>query len=148
MSVLSPQNTQFLRANILGLPENLPEEIISEGDIKAHMENDILTISTSQFMQWVESISLSIVSNPELWTLITQDLSLPDTDIIVQWDESGILSLNLIFSEAKDREKNTSLITLPYKKLWEGEQFFNIVQASFTDTSGEIYLLSSSGTKY
>lgn len=135
---------QYITASILDA--TAPQEAPKLADIYTEISENNLSIFNSQALNNLTSISFTIAYNPELGKLSTEKLAWLDADLQVIDQQPWLLYIQLTTDESINLATESTLIKLSYEALSEGRQFFNIVQASFTDTSGELFLLTSSWT--
>lgn len=133
---------QNLTADILGTTQT--EQIDAKADIYAELKDDILIVKNSQAINDLEDISFTIAYNPELGDLSTSELWGLEVEVQAHENEPGLIFIQLMLLETQNLPENSTIARLPYEVSRDERQFFNIIQASFTDSDGEIYFLTSS----
>ncbi|MCH8518710.1 hypothetical protein LAT59_03030 [Candidatus Gracilibacteria bacterium] len=144
MTLFSGNTGQYITASVLDIGQQ--EQEVQKADIYAELKDGILIIRNSQDITSLEDISFTIAYNPELGILSTEELGGLEVEAQTQENEAGLIFIQLmLLDEAQDLPAGSRIARLPYQDKAEGRQFFNIIQASFTDSNGEIFLLTSSG---
>lgn len=146
MTLFSGNSGEYITASIVDVVSQ--EQEIIKADIYWEFEDTTLVIKNSQSMADIESISFTLAYNPELWTLGSEQLWGLEVEVITQENEAGLIYVQLALQEAQNLPAESRIARLPYTQTADGKQSFNIIQASFTDVSGEIFLLTSSWTQY
>jgi len=145
MTLFSGNSGEYITASIIDVVGQ--EQEVQKADVYSEFTDGTLIIRNSQDMVWLESVSFTIAYNPELWTLDTDQLGGLEVEVLAEENEPWLLYVQLSLPEAQDLIADSLIARLPYTLENEGRQAFNIIQASFTDSDGEIYLLSSSWTQ-
>lgn len=145
MTLFSGNSGEYITASIIDVVGQ--EQEVQKSDVYSEFTDGTLIIRNSQDMVWLESVSFTIAYNPEIWTLDTDQLGGLEVEVLAEENEPWLLYVQLSLPEAQDLIANSLIARIPYTLEAEWRQFFNIIQASFTDSDGEIYLLSSSWTQ-
>ena len=96
-------------------------------------------------MQDVKDISFSLTYNPE--ELEITSLSSENGTITDLSNEDGIKSVIINFAESIDLNSGDNIVNINASKKSESTHI-NILNANFTDSADENYLLSTSGLTY
>ena len=114
-------------------------------DIYAQKNGNMIDFYSNKNMTHVKNIALSFSYNPNnVWILLDNQ----STEIIKLSDEKWIQSVIINYSQEKNISSWESLFSVETSKLNEVSEQLNIFNANFTDTSGENYLLSTSGITF
>lgn len=146
VTLFSGNSGEYITASIMDVVGQ--EEEIIRADIYWEFDDNTLIIKNSQAMSDIESINFTLAYNPELWTLNTEELWGLEIEVLTEENEAGLIYVQLHLQEAQNLPAESRIARLPYTQRADGKQSFNIIQASFTDASGEIFLLTSSWTQY
>lgn len=145
-ALFSGNSGEYITASIIDVVSQ--EEEVIKADIYWELEDTMLLIKNGQTLSEIESMSFTLAYNPELWTLETKQLTENGIEVLAEENEAGLIYVQLMFQEAQNIPSGTQLARFAYAKKADGRQAFNIIQASFTDIGGEIFLLTSSWTEY
>lgn len=130
-----------MRANILeAKSEN------NRADVYWEYWEDTINIYSSKNMNNVKNISLSLSYNPNNVEIVSQ--SSESGQILKLNSENGIHTILLNYSPEKNIIKNNVIFSIQTNKSEEISEQINIFNANFTDTTGETYLLSTSGITF
>ena len=145
VTILSGDRWQNFTASLLDVTRE-QETQVQQADLYAEIHDNVLIIKNGQAIDNLDDISFTIAYNPELGSLSTDELWGPEVEVQAHENEPWLMFIQLMLLETQDLPANSRVVRLPYLPLEDGRQFFNIIQASFTDSDGEIYFLSSSWT--
>ena len=145
MTILSGDRWQNFTASILDVTSEAQEQS-QKADIYAELVDNVLIIRNSQAIDNLDDISFTIAYNPELGNLSTDELWGLEVEVQAHENDPGLIFIQLMLLETQDLPADSIVARLPYETLEEWRQVFNLIQASFTDSDGEIYFLSSSWT--
>ena len=91
-------------------------------------------------------MSLSFVYNPENINIL--NFQSQYGKVLDLKNEEGIVSLILNLGDSTNINLNTNIIDFSIEKKEKKTENVNIINANFTDSNGEIYLLSTSGITF
>lgn len=117
-----------------------------QSDIYAKLNNNIVDIFSNQNIDSVKNISMSLSYNPENVGILLQENE--QSEIIRLSDEKWIQSILINYSPEKNIISWEKVFSIEASKLQQKSEQLNIFNANFTDTSGENYLLSTSGITF
>lgn len=116
-------------------------------DIYLQKNDTWINLVASKDMIWVKSLSLSLSFNPtNVGINFINDLIW--WNIINQGNEEWLNTLIINFSSPKDIKVWEKIITINISKKEEKLENMNIINANFTDSNNQVYLLSSSGVEF
>lgn len=64
-------------------------------------------------------------------------------DLQIENNTPGVYFINIFLDTDQSLVAGTEILTFPYTQLNDEAQYFNLIEANFTDSSGEKYLLST-----
>lgn len=130
-----------MKANILEVKSQN-----QQSDIYASQNGDIIEFYTNQNMNNVKNIAVSLSYNPEnVWVLLQEN---NNWEIIRLSDEKWIQSILINYSPEKNIITWENIFSVEISKLKQISEQLNVFNANFTDSSGENYLLSTSGITF
>lgn len=139
MFVLNGSLWDGLKANIL---ESSTNNLVW-ADMLVRHEDETLFISGSKSMNQVKEIAFSITYDPELWSLNSSTTNLLGGDITEISNQAGISTYLITFLQPIDISPSSVLAEMGFQKTNDATAHINLIQANFTDSVGEIYLLST-----
>lgn len=114
-------------------------------DIYAQTNGNMIDFYSNQNMTHVKNLALSYSYNPNnVWILLNDE----STEIINLSDEKWIQSVLINYSPEKNITSWEIIFSVETSKLKQVSEQLNVFNANFTDTSGENYLLSTSGITF
>jgi hypothetical protein len=97
-------------------------------------------------MNNVKNIAVSMTYNPNnVWILLQED---NNWEILRLSDEKWIQSILINYTQEKNILSWDAIFSVETSKLNEKSEQLNLFNANFTDTSGQNYLLSTSGITF
>lgn len=130
-----------MKANILEVKSQN-----QQSDIYASQNGDIIEFYSNQNMNNVKNIAVSLSYNPEnVWVLLQEN---NNWEIIRLSDEKWIQSILINYSPEKNIITWENIFSVETSKLKQVSEQLNVFNANFTDSSGENYLLSTSGITF
>lgn len=117
-----------------------------QSDIYAQLNNNFIEFYSNQNMNNVKNISMSLSYNPNNVGILL--LENQNSEIIRLSDDKGIQSILINHSPEKNILSWEQIFSVETSKLKEVSEQLNIFNANFTDSSGENYLLSTSGITF
>lgn len=130
-----------MKANILEVKSQN-----QQSDIYASQNGDIIEFYSNQNMNNVKNIAVSLSYNPEnVWVLLQEN---NNWEIIRLSDEKWIQSILISYSPEKNIITWENIFSVETSKLKQVSEQLNVFNANFTDSSGENYLLSTSGITF
>lgn len=98
-------------------------------------------------MNDVTELSISLAYDPDTIKLDSIQSNLTDSIVEIN-NEAGFKTLVMSFETPKDIFSETELLSLTWSKETDSTSYINMIQTNFTDSTGELYLLSSSWVIY
>lgn len=117
-----------------------------EADLSLAYENSSIKLFTQKNIDDLSSLSFSILMNPESWSLDLENIQSPYMDLQIENNTPGVYFINIFLDTDQSLVAGTEILTFPYTQLNDEAQYFNLIEANFTDSSGEKYLLSTTWT--
>lgn len=133
---------QKLQISVLNSTENS-----KVWDIFLKKSEDGINIIAWKDMNQVKSLSLSVSFNPTN-VKINSIISSIWGNILTQANEEWLNTLIINFSLPVDIKSWSELISINANKIEEKLENLNIINANFTDSSNQVFLLSSSGVEF
>lgn len=137
----STQIGQNLKANVLW---------VNNTELKSNLylttDGEQIKLIAWQQMNWVVSLSFSLAYNPN--NLIFENINSEISEITNIENEAWFNSIILNFSESKNIAIWDEILNISVKKWIIKTENINIINANFTDNTGERYLLNTSGITY
>ncbi|MDA9129331.1 hypothetical protein N9J72_02540 [Candidatus Gracilibacteria bacterium] len=144
MFLFDNRTGEYLKANVLegGASQTVKAdtEIVSNGPQLRFVNN--------KDMSGVTEISFSMSYNPELGKPADAEVLVDDGIITEISNHDGISTYVVRFMQDKDIMADSSIASFVFEKQKDETVHVNVTNVNFTDKSGEIYLLSSSGTMF
>lgn len=106
--------------------------------------NDILTIHNSKKINWLKSLNITFVYNPENITIKDSYLSDNELNLIKINEQNWLLTLSIISENNKDINLDSNLVNLLLEKNTINIEHLNIINAFFTDKDNNTFELSTS----
>lgn len=140
--VLSGETWDMLKANIL--ESSIEHDVDLDFLATTNDENKIIFQNTQE-MTNVTEMSFSLAYDNESLT-IWWDISEIDGATVTKIEnQAWFITYILNFTEPQNIEANTAIATLDSQKLSETTTHINIINVNFTDSSGEVFMLSTTG---
>ncbi len=138
--VLDGQVWSYVKTSVLeaGEKSNIANIYLSN-------DGENIKVFSSKNMNGVNELSLSLVYNPEnitVWKIYSTTLPSKITNIS---NEEGLNTLLIQLDNQSDISSGQEILTIVTQKWQERTENLNIINANFTDSSWEKYLLSTSG---
>ena len=116
-------------------------------DIFIENNNDILSVKTSKQMNSVKNISVSIAYNWENVKITNLNAS-NGWNVTKIDNEDGIISIIINFTAPITIKKNSNIVSFAPQKKENKTENLNLLNANFTTSEQETYLLSTSGINF
>ncbi len=119
-----------------------------KSDIYLELNNNLINLKTDKNIKSLKSLTISIVYNPENVKIedVNSDISWVSIKDISEEDWLDMIMLSL--KNPTDINQNSNILSIKTSKKEEKTEWINIINANFTDESGEIYELSTSWIKF
>jgi len=117
-----------------------------QSDIYLQKNWDMIEFYSNQNMDNVNNIAVSLSYNPTNVSILSEKID--NWEIINLSNEKWIQSLLINYSPAKNISSWELIFSIETSKLNEISEQLNIFNANFGDTTGENYLLSTSGITF
>ena len=145
MTILSGDKWQNFTASLVDLAWEQEVQNV-RADLYAEIVDDVVIVRNGQAIDNLDTLNFTLVYNPELGNLSTDELWGLEVEVQALENEPWLIFVQLFLYEAQNLPTDSIVARFPYLSLNEGRQAFNIIQASFIDSDGELYFLSSSWT--
>lgn len=133
-------NTSILKASVLDLNNtSITEE--EKADITLNIENNILSLVTTNSIENVTELSFSLLYDPNVLEF-SEKLQ---EGITIISETPGIATFILSYNTAQNIQKSEKIIDIIYSKLEDKTVYLNMSNVNFKDITWEVYLLSSQG---
>jgi len=130
-----------MKANILEVKSQS-----EQSDIYGLKNSNTIDFYSNQDMNNVKNIAVSMTYNPNnVWILLQED---NNWEILRLSDEKWIQSILINYTQEKNILSWDAIFSVETSKLNEKSEQLNLFNANFTDTSGQNYLLSTSGITF
>ncbi len=117
-----------------------------QSDVYGLTNGNIIDFYSNQNMDNVKNIAISMTYNPSnVWVLLQED---NNWEIMRLSDEKWIQSILINYTPEKNIQAWDTIFSVETSKLKKISEQLNLFNANFTDTSGENYLLSTSGITF
>ncbi|MDD3302058.1 MAG: hypothetical protein PHN31_00755 [Candidatus Gracilibacteria bacterium] len=140
--VLDSSIGQKLQISVINSGENN-----KTGDVYLNINNNVTNLIANKDMLGIKSFSLSIAYNPTNVT-VSEIKTIIGGNMINEENEEGFTTIILNLSTPVDVKKGDSIVSFINTKKEEKLENINLVNVNFTDSTGEVYLLSSSGLEF
>jgi len=117
------------------------------GDIYLSINNNVTNLIANKDMLWIKSFSLSIAYNPTN-VIISEIKTIIWWNMINEENEEWFTTIILNLSTPVDVKKWGSIVSFINTKKEEKLENINLVNVNFTDSTWEVYLLSSSWLEF
>lgn len=111
-------------------------------------EGTKIVLKNSKPLYQVQSISFSVLYNPELWELKQEKLFIPSGNIETISKGSGVHVYTLYFSHPQDIFPHRPFFEMLFERKKEGILQVNLIHAQFTDSKGNSFHMTTSWIQF
>lgn len=134
---------ETLKANVLEATEKSVNQ-----DFIAYIDWWSIHFRNNSTMRQVKDFSFSLAYNPEVLELDTTKSVLNGSEVHTIENEDGFVNYIVTLTVAGDIASNTTLLSIPYTKTVQSTAQLNIINVNFSDSSWNIYSLSTRGIMF
>lgn len=143
------ESGKYLKSSVINSTLNSEEKADLYVDGGKNTGNTIFSITSSQEMSQVKSMSFSVAYNKENVSLKDSNILIEGIEMIPVWENNGYLTLMLNFTNPINIQPNDKILQLVFEKINSQEiESINLLNANMTDAEGSFFWLSTSGIEF